>query len=100
MKLLSAYQTSVKKQAGLVPKNRSLQFSFDREPRAAVRADADLACLPVHEYSHSWMAVKLGDDTARKQGRLTLNPLRHLDLWLSALLVFLTEQVVQRRRWN
>jgi len=33
----------------------------------------------IHEYSHGWMADKLGDPTARYMGRLTLNPLAHLD---------------------
>lgn len=33
----------------------------------------------IHEYSHAWTADFLGDPTARYQGRLTLNPLRHLD---------------------
>ncbi|MCL2106539.1 MAG: site-2 protease family protein [Oscillospiraceae bacterium] len=36
-------------------------------------------CLPVHELAHAWMAKKMGDDTAANHGRLTLNPLRHLD---------------------
>lgn len=35
--------------------------------------------VPVHEYAHAWAAVKLGDDTPRYQGRLSLNPLRHID---------------------
>lgn len=45
--------------------------------------------LSVHECAHAWMAYKLGDPTARNQGRLTLNPLAHLDLigTLSILLV-------------
>ncbi len=34
-----------------------------------------------HEYSHGLMAYKLGDSTAKDQGRLTLNPLAHLDLY-------------------
>lgn len=38
-----------------------------------------LAALTVHEFSHGWMAYRLGDSTARDQGRLTLNPLAHLD---------------------
>ncbi|MBT7619243.1 MAG: site-2 protease family protein, partial [Calditrichaeota bacterium] len=38
-----------------------------------------LAALTVHEFSHGWMAYKLGDNTARDHGRLTLNPLAHLD---------------------
>lgn len=32
-----------------------------------------------HEFSHAWAANELGDDTAARQGRLTLNPIRHLD---------------------
>ncbi len=34
----------------------------------------------IHEYSHGWMADRLGDPTARLAGRLTLNPLAHIDL--------------------
>jgi Zn-dependent protease len=32
-----------------------------------------------HEFSHAWVATKLGDDTPRLQGRVTLNPLAHVD---------------------
>ena len=35
--------------------------------------------LPIHEFAHAWTAHKLGDDTAKYQGRLTLNPIAHLD---------------------
>lgn len=38
-----------------------------------------LLALTVHEVSHGWMAFKLGDPTARNLGRLTLNPLKHID---------------------
>lgn len=38
-----------------------------------------LLALTVHEVSHGFMAYKLGDPTARNMGRLTLNPLKHLD---------------------
>ncbi len=38
-----------------------------------------LVSLTVHEYSHGRVAYMLGDDTAKNQGRLTLNPLKHLD---------------------
>lgn len=37
--------------------------------------------LSVHEYAHARTAFKLGDDTAARQGRLTLNPMQHLDLF-------------------
>ncbi len=33
-----------------------------------------------HEYMHGWAAHMLGDDTAKRAGRLTMNPLRHIDL--------------------
>lgn len=35
--------------------------------------------LTIHEFSHGWVAARLGDPTARMMGRLTLNPLKHLD---------------------
>ncbi|HAI87823.1 MAG TPA: site-2 protease family protein, partial [Firmicutes bacterium] len=38
-----------------------------------------LFALTVHEYAHARVAVKLGDGTPRWEGRLTLNPLAHLD---------------------
>lgn len=38
-----------------------------------------LFSISVHEYAHGRWAYKLGDDTAQKQGRLTLNPISHLD---------------------
>jgi len=41
----------------------------------------------IHEYSHAWTATRFGDDTPRAYGRLTLNPLAHLDLWGSLLLL-------------
>lgn len=43
----------------------------------------------IHEVAHGYMAYKLGDDTARLQGRLTLNPISHLDLFGSVLLPLL-----------
>ena len=38
-----------------------------------------LFALVFHEFSHAWVAYKLGDPTARYAGRLTLNPIAHLD---------------------
>jgi Zn-dependent protease len=48
---------------------------------------AILTGLAFHEFSHAWTANELGDDTAARQGRLTLNPLAHLDPIGSALLL-------------
>lgn len=36
--------------------------------------------LTLHEFAHAFSAYKLGDDTAKRMGRLTLNPLKHIDL--------------------
>jgi Zn-dependent protease len=40
----------------------------------------------VHEVSHGFVAYKLGDPTAKEMGRLTLNPLPHIDPWMSILM--------------
>ena len=49
-------------------------------------AAAIIIALTVHEFSHAAMAFYLGDPTAKNEGRLTLNPLAHLDLWGTILL--------------
>jgi len=43
-----------------------------------------------HEFAHAWVATRLGDDTPRSQGRVTLNPLAHIDWIGTALLPFVT----------
>jgi Zn-dependent protease len=45
-----------------------------------------LISLSIHEYAHALLAYKYGDDTAKKQGRLTLNPIKHLDLFGSIIM--------------
>ncbi|MCI5753466.1 MAG: site-2 protease family protein [Clostridiales bacterium] len=49
-------------------------------------AAASLLCITLHELSHGYVAWKLGDPTAKEQGRLTLNPLRHID-WLGLVMM-------------
>lgn len=44
--------------------------------------------ITVHEFSHAWAAARLGDRTAQRQGRLTLNPMAHLDP-VGTLLIFI-----------
>lgn len=39
-----------------------------------------LVCITLHELGHGFVAWKLGDDTAKRAGRLTLNPLKHIDV--------------------
>lgn len=44
-------------------------------------------CISIHEFAHAFVATKLGDPTAKSMGRLTLNPLAHLDPIGTLLLV-------------
>lgn len=53
-----------------------------------VRAMVLLTAIPIHECTHAWASNKLGDPTAKNLGRLTLNPLPHLDLIGSVLMLF------------
>jgi Zn-dependent protease len=46
-----------------------------------IRAPVILFSLTVHEFFHAWTAYRRGDPTARDMGRLTFNPIRHLDLF-------------------
>ncbi len=46
-----------------------------------------VVALTMHEFAHAWTADQLGDDTPRLQGRLTLNPLAHLDPLGSLMLI-------------
>lgn len=38
-----------------------------------------LTSMPLHEWAHAWAAFQLGDDTAARRGRMTINPVAHLD---------------------
>jgi Zn-dependent protease len=48
-----------------------------------------LFSLSVHESAHGWMALRMGDDTAARQGRITLNPLSHIELFGTVLIPLL-----------
>ncbi len=52
-----------------------------------IKALVLFTALPVHECAHAWVASKLGDNTARNQGRITLNPMKHLDLFGSIAMI-------------
>lgn len=45
-----------------------------------ISVGASLLCITIHETCHGLVALWLGDDTAKRQGRLSLNPLRHVDI--------------------
>ena len=61
-------------------------MSVDVILRVAIWAVPVLFSIVVHEVSHGWVAHRLGDDTAKRMGRLTLNPLPHIDLVGTAIL--------------
>ena len=54
----------------------------------AISIPGILIGITFHEFAHAWVADKLGDDTPRRQGRLTLNPLAHLDPYGAILMLF------------
>jgi Zn-dependent protease len=58
----------------------------------AVLAPPVLLAVTVHEVAHGYVADKLGDPTARLAGRLTLNPIKHLDL-IGTAVFFLTQMI-------
>ncbi len=60
-----------------------------RPARLAAVVIIVLVAFPVHEFAHAAMAVALGDQTPRRQGRYTLNPMAHIDI-VGAVLVLLT----------
>lgn len=53
-----------------------------------IRAIVVMTTLPVHEFAHGYVAYRLGDPTPKYQGRLTLNPLAHLDFFGTIMLMF------------
>lgn len=58
----------------------------------AILAPPLLLAITLHEFAHGWVADKLGDPTPRFMGRLTLNPLKHLDL-MGTLAFILTNMI-------
>ncbi|MFZ3073286.1 MAG: site-2 protease family protein [Thermodesulfobacteriota bacterium] len=53
-----------------------------------LKAPVILLALTVHEYAHAWVAKRRGDNTAYMLGRVTLNPIKHLDLVGTIMLFF------------
>lgn len=54
-------------------------ITLEELPIYLMRIPCILLAIAFHESAHGWMAYKLGDPTARSQGRLSMNPLKHLD---------------------
>ena len=64
-------------------------MSFDGLYTLLARCIVLVAIIPLHECSHGWVANRLGDPTAKNQGRLTLNPIKHFDP-IGSVLMLLT----------
>ena len=64
-------------------------FEPDFLKRALIAAPAIFFSLTVHEFFHAYIAYRFGDSTAKDMGRLTLNPLAHLDLF-GTLMMFMS----------
>ncbi|WP_077215107.1 site-2 protease family protein [Bacillus dakarensis] len=62
-----------------------LAFSLREIPYVAITL---IVAFTIHEFAHAFVAYKFGDATAQKQGRLTLNPMKHLDP-LGTILIFI-----------
>ena len=54
-------------------------FSWELLERVAIMATPVVLAITLHEAAHGWAAWRLGDPTARDLGRLSINPLRHVD---------------------
>ncbi len=63
-------------------------LSFDLIVNLMVRVFVIFCVLPIHEFAHAFVSHKLGDDTARLKGRMTTNPLAHIDP-IGALMIIL-----------
>lgn len=55
-------------------------FSMDMLRDIVIIAIPALICITIHELAHGFTAYRLGDDTAKQMGRLTLNPIKHIDV--------------------
>ena len=53
-----------------------------------LRIPAIFFAITIHEFAHGWVALRCGDPTARDAGRLTLNPLAHLDIFGAIMMIF------------
>ena len=62
-------------------------FDFTPLLNIALSAVPALVCITLHELSHGLVAYKLGDPTAKNAGRLTLNPIKHLDIFGFLMLI-------------
>ncbi len=63
-------------------------MSFSTFVSLMARVFVVFCVMPIHEYAHAFIASKLGDDTARLSGRLTINPFAHVDIYGALMILF------------
>jgi len=63
-------------------------MSSDRWANLVILIPVLLISMMAHELAHGWIAYRLGDPTAKNRGRLSVNPLKHLDLIGTAMFIF------------
>lgn len=61
---------------------------FENPVLFILRIPVILLALTFHEFAHGWVAYRLGDTTAKDEGRLTMNPFSHLDIFGAIMLMF------------
>ena len=74
---------------GSIPLSDSSEDVSDTLYKIAIMAPPILFSIILHEIAHGWVANRLGDDTAKRAGRLTLNPISHIDPFGSIILPLL-----------
>ncbi|MCX7996662.1 MAG: site-2 protease family protein [Patescibacteria group bacterium] len=65
-----------------------INLLFENPILFAVTAVGLVLAIGIHEFAHAYVADRLGDPTPRLQGRVTLNPIKHLDLFGSLFILF------------
>ncbi|MBN6188520.1 site-2 protease family protein [Aneurinibacillus sp. BA2021] len=71
----------------MIGEGRTVLFTFDWDS-LLYRVIAFVIAFSVHEWAHAYVAYKLGDHTAKNEGRLTLNPVSHVDPFGMLLILF------------
>lgn len=63
-------------------------FAENRIIETLIHALVLFTAFPIHECAHAYAAHKMGDDTAKDMGRMTINPIKHFDLWGTVFMLF------------
>lgn len=81
------------------------QLNYEKLLELVITLVAAMVCIIPHEVSHGYAAYRLGDPTAKNAGRLTMNPLRHIDpkspfFFFILRRTLILRRTANRRRWD